>query len=102
MTDIKQLAEKEAEKYANTLPYGKHFGKQLREATIEIFKLGINSKSVELKVVEATIYTLQEVGKTLSKTVSFSNAATHKYISLMLEQLETQREAIINEINKGE
>jgi hypothetical protein len=82
MTD-KQLAEKEAEKYAeetNSAYTNDYYG----------FLAGINSKSSELKVVEGKIEILKYL-----KLVLYNG-----YYSYKIEELETKREQLINEIEK--
>ena len=108
MTD-KQLAEKEAEKYAEKFKV-----LNSEQMAFNSYIAGINSKSVELKVVEGGIKLLEEqlgfnytlvrhnqdapYGKDFCSAIHVVNA------KLLFEKtkLETQREAIINEINKGE
>lgn len=67
------------------------------------YKAGINSNLnkdlQELAVIEGQLYTLKETGKQLSQTVSFANMGAHKYIALMIEQLETTRTELLNKLN---
>lgn len=94
MTD-KQLAEKEAEFFANynNLKYGE------RIRYIDGFLECINSKSVELKVVEGKLFAYNDV---LNNMLSKDDAVNRLALWWYIKELKTQREQLINEINKGE